>query len=414
MKRARKRCWRILAFVLPANPLLVGWIQPFDAIGRASHVLDSGLLLLLLSRSPRIILAWISILATSLETQALQRHSMSNDHRIQFSIGSGSSGTEPGELGLPRGLAFDERLGLLYVVDNLNDRTQGFSCDDGSFVCLFGRHSRPWGIAIDHKHDRLLVTEMRTNRLQSWSLCERSLVSTVGRAGSNHLEFMHPQGVALDKRHDRVVVAEAGNERLQVLSSVDLSFVFSIGREGGRPGEFFLPSAVAVDHERGRIVVADQGNNRMQVLSAIDGSFLFEFGSRGTEPGLFKRPQGVCIANHGRIIVADADNARLQAFTHDGRYISSFDCGREKPWTVAYDEHRGLIAFAAVHRVHVIGANRWLAGTFTWRVDRHRYAPKEVRHVVLIITMIRSLIHETTFSLLPNELLFEIFEHLYC
>jgi len=140
---------------------------------------------------------------------------------------------------------------------------------------------------------------------------------------------------------------------------------------------------------------------------------LFEFGSQGDQPCQFKNPRGLCIANQGRIIVADSGNYRLQAFTHEGHRISSFDCGLESPSGVAFDDHRGLIAFTAGNRVHVIGANQWLADTFTWRPDRHRYAPSWMKQAVSTMTMIRSLVDESnTMSMIPNELLFEIFSML--
>ena len=118
------------------------------------------------------------------------------------------------------------------------------------------------------------------------------------------------------------------------------------------------------------------------------------------------------MTNQGRIIVADHYNVRLQAFTHEGHHISSFDCGRECPYGVAFDEHRGLIAFSAYHQVHVIGANQWLPDTlFAWRPDLHRYAPSWMKQAVLMTTMIR-LVDESAMSMIPNELLFEIFSFL--
>ena len=141
--------------------------------------------------------------------------------------------------------------------------------------------------------------------------------------------------------------------------------------------------------------------------------FRSEFGSYGNQPCQLDSPFGVCIANQGRIIVADRDNNRLQSFTHEGHHISSFDCGSERPFAVAFDEHRGLIAFTANHRVHVIGANQWLADTFTWHPDRHRYAPSSMKQAVSTMTMIRSLdVESSAMSMIPNELLFEIFSHL--
>ena len=134
----------------------------------------------------------------------------------------------------------------------------------------------------------------------------------------------------------------------------------------------------------------------------------------GDQPGQFDNPQGLCIDNQGRIIAADFNNRRLQSFTHEGHHISSLDCGDTRPFGVAFDEHRGLIAFSTRHRVHVIGANQWLADTkFVWHPDRHRYAPSWMKQAVSTMTMIRSLVDESSaMSMIPNELLFEIFSFL--
>jgi len=343
---------------------------------------------------------------------------MATDTRIKLSIGTKEQGDADGQFSEPLDLAFDHHRGLLFVVDFGNHRVQAFSCDDGgSFVSKLGEEGNqpgqfqyPWGIAIDHDHDRILVVDFGNDRVQSWSLSDQSLLSCIGHRGSGDLEFNDPQGIAIDKHHHRIIITDAGNHRLVFLSSIDLSFLFSVGsKQGSRPGEFSLPSSVAIDDDRHRIIVTDTNNHRVQVLSSIDGSFLFEFGSKGQ----FNYPQGLCIANQGRIIVADFFNNRLQSFTHEGHHISSFDCGTEYPYGIAFDEHRGLIAFSAGHRVHVIGADQWLADTFTWRVDRHRYAPSWTKQAVSTMTMIRSVVDESSaMSMIPNELLFEIFSWL--
>jgi len=343
-----------------------------------------------------------------------------DDARIKLSIGTKQQGNADGLFAWPRGLEFDHRRGLLLVVDTNNHRVQVFSCDGGSFVSKFGEHGtqpgqfrHPFGIAIDHDHDRILITEYFNHRVQSWSLSDQSLLSCIGEHGSGDLEFQHPQGIAIDKHHHRIIIVDTYNHRLVFLSSIDLSFLFSIGgKQGLQPGEFYSPSSIAIDDDRHRIIVSDTFTHRVQVLSSIDGSFLFEFGSEGDQPCQFNCPQGVCIDNQGRIIVADNCNHRLQAFTHEGHHISSFDCGREPPGGVAFDEHRGLIAFSAGSRVHVIGANRWLADTFAWRPDRHRYAPRWIKQAVSTMTMIRSLVDDSAMSMIPNELLFEIFSFL--
>jgi len=345
---------------------------------------------------------------------------LDRDARIKLSIGTKQRGTANGQFNNTRGLVFDHHRGLLLVADCWNHRVQVLSSIDGSFVSKFGEQGGepgefryPYASAIDHDHDRILVVDYGNHRVQSWSLSERSFLSCVGKYGSGDLEFHYPQGIAIDKHHRRIIIVDRYNHRLVFLSSIDLSLLFSVGgKEGSRPGEFQYPSSVAIDDDRHRIIVTDTENHRVQVLSSIDGSFLFEFGDEGDQPCQFRYPDGVCIANQGRIIVADQNNHRLQSFTHEGHHISSFDCRRGKPSGIAFDEHRGLIAFTTDRQVHVIGANQWLADTFTWRPDRHRYAPSWMKQAVLTMTMIRSLVDESAMSMIPNELLFEIFSML--
>jgi len=353
-----------------------------------------------------------------------QPHHDDIDARIKISIGTIQQSDDDGSFHKPRSLAFDHHRDLLMVVDTCNHRVQVFSCDEGfSFVSKLGEYGHqsgqfeyPWGLAIDHDHDRILIVDNGNNRVQSWSLSNQSFLSSIGKNGTGYLEFTFPRGIAIDNHHRHIVVADTCNNRLVFLSSIDLSFLFEIGKQGSRPGELDYPSSIAIDHDRCRIIVSDTMNHRMQVLSSIDGSFLLEFGQQGDQPGQFNLPQGLCIDNQGRIIVADYNNHRLQSFTPEGHHISSFDCrSLGQPYDVAFDEHRGLIAFSAYNQVHVIGANQWLADTFTWRPDRHRYAPRWMKQAISTMTMIRSLIDDgesASMSMIPNEILFEIFSFL--
>jgi len=356
-----------------------------------------------------------------------QLHHDDIDARIKLSIGASQRSRDDGLFDWAKSLAFDHHRDLLMVVDRTNHRVQVFSCDDDdegfSFVSKFGeagdrpgQFQYPNGIAIDHDHDRILVTDRGNCRVQSWSLSDQSLLSCIGQYGTGDLEFKLPEGIVIDNHHRRIIIADTNNNRLVFLSSIDLSFLFEIGKPGSRPGEFDYPSSIAVDHDRCRIIVSDSNNHRVQVLSSIDGSFLLEFGSHGNQPGEFSFPHGLCIDNQGRVIVADTGNLRLQSFTPEGHHISSFDCrSLREPFGAAFDEHRGLIAFSTRNRVHVIGANQWLADTFTWRPDRHRYAPSWMKQAISTMTMIRSLVDDgesASMSMIPNEILFEIFSFL--
>jgi len=376
-----------------------------------------------LTRSSLVVV--VIVIDIVLEIEEMEDDTLDRDARIKLSIGTKDYGEADAQFNNSSGLVFDHHRGLLLVVDSGNHRVQVFSCDDddngGSFVSKFGaqgngpgqfRLQYPWGIAIDHDHDRILVANTGNNRIQSWSLSDQSFLSCIGQRDIRCLGFAGPQGIAIDKHHHRIVMLDFNNDRLVFLSSIDLSFLFSVGhKRRTRPGDFYYPSGIAIDHDRHRIIVSESKHNRVRLWS-IDGSFLFQFGEFGKQPGKFMSPKGVCVDNHGRIIVADTENYRLQAFTHEGHHISSFHCGYARPCGVAFDEHRGLIAFSTGNRVHVIGANQWLADTFTWRPDRHRYAPSWMKQAVSTMTMIRSLVDESAMSMIPNELLFEIFSFL--
>jgi len=360
------------------------------------------------------------VVVREIEVEEMGDDPLARDARIKLTIGTKKRRATDGPC--PVSLAFDHRRGLLLVSDAIGNVVHVYSyTNDGSPVSKLGKKgSRPghfqniWGLAIDHDNDRILIVDSANYRVQSWSLSEQSFLSCIGQHGSGGIKLNYPHGIAIDKHHRRIVIADTHHNRLVFLSSIDLSLLFSVGKEGTQPGEFDWPFCVAIDDDRQRVIVVDSLNHRVQVLSSIDGSFLFEFGSEGNQPGQFKDPHGVCVDNQGRIIVTDFSNCRLQAFTHEGHHISSFNCGREKPLAVAFDEHRGLIAFSAGHRVHVIGANQWLPDTkFTWRPERHRDAPSSMKRAVSTMTMIRSLADESdVMSMIPNELLFEIFSYL--
>ena len=321
-----------------------------------------------------------------------------HDHRIKYTIADEAL---RGQLHV----TIASSRGYMAVLGS-SARPRWYSCDDGSFVCEASAAAERLGfsLAFECAHDRLWIVyhKFGGNQLHVCSVLEGEFEFAVEHEG------FRPCSVAVDHKHHRVL-AIASN-RVVALSALDGSLLFEFALPPNRSEDW--PDFLCVDQERDRIIVTDSNNNRVQVLSSIDGSFLFEFGSRGNQSGQLLLPHGVCIDNQGRIIVADHSNRRLQAFTHEGHHISSFDCGTESPAEVAFDEHRGLIAFSAGDRVHVIGANQWLPGTFTWRPDLHRYAPSWMKQAVSTMTMIRSLVDESAMSMIPNELLFEIFSHL--
>jgi hypothetical protein len=78
------------------------------------------------------------------------------------------------------------------------------------------------------------------------------------------------------------------------------NFLASFGHWGSGPGEFKTPHALDID-SHGRLVVGDRGNNRLQVLD-MDGNFIEQFKQ-------YSRPSGIFITDDDTIFVADSESA---------------------------------------------------------------------------------------------------------
>ena len=87
--------------------------------------------------------------------------------------------------------------------------------------------------------------------------------------------------------------------------------------EGGRgngQGQFASPRGIAVD-TKGNLYVSDTENGRIQAFSP-DGTFLTSFGT-----GILEQPNGIVTDAKGNIYVADAAKRQIVAFTADGKLV---------------------------------------------------------------------------------------------
>jgi DNA-binding beta-propeller fold protein YncE len=90
---------------------------------------------------------------------------------------------------------------------------------------------------------------------------------------------------------------------------------------GGDP--FNLPTDLAFAPSGELFITDGYGNARVHKFAA-DGTYLFSWGEPGTGAGEFNMPHGVHIDKHGRVLVCDRENDRVQVFTQEGTYLSTW------------------------------------------------------------------------------------------
>lgn len=88
-------------------------------------------------------------------------------------------------------------------------------------------------------------------------------------------------------------------------------------------GPFNLPTDIALTPSGEMFITDGYGNARVHKFAA-DGTYLFSWGEPGTGPGEFNMPHGVWIDRHGRVLVCDRENDRVQVFSQEGEFLNSW------------------------------------------------------------------------------------------
>ncbi len=109
--------------------------------------------------------------------------------------------------------------------------------------------------------------------------------------------------------------------------------LFESTQPGNKNGQFRTPRDIAVAPD-GTILVLDSENARVQRFDK-DGKFLGKFGSSGKDDGKFalaqnnSGPSGLTVDEDGNIYVADSWNYRIQKFDKDGKFLLKWGDGKD-------------------------------------------------------------------------------------
>lgn len=218
-----------------------------------------------------------------------------------------------GRVVLPIGVAVAAD-GMVFVSDANQKRIFGYD-PKGDLKISIGKKGEflnPAGLAINNELKRLYVVDSFGHSVHAYSLQGEKLFH-FGRNGAEDGEFHYPTNAAIDRRNGDVYIVDTQNFRVQVFDK-DGKFIRKFGDLGDIPGTFSRPKGIGIDSE-GHVYVADAAFNNFQIFND-KGDVLEYIGSAGSNPGFFQLPAGLYVDEKDRIFVVDSLNTRVQVFQY--------------------------------------------------------------------------------------------------
>ncbi|XP_022798043.1 tripartite motif-containing protein 2-like [Stylophora pistillata] len=197
----------------------------------------------------------------------------------------------------------------VYLFDNQGDFLQKIGCE-GTYD---GHFNFPTDV-IFIDDDEILVSDQNNHRIQRFSSQTGTFIRSFGKHGSGKGQFNRPFGLFMDDQ-EQIVVTDVGNKKIHVLTK-DGESIFTFGDNG--PEE--LSNPLSCVRYKDKFFVSDMEDHSIKVFD-ITGQFLYKFGSQGTANGQFMAPFGLHIDRFNCLLVCDRNNARVQKFSLDGRFL---------------------------------------------------------------------------------------------
>ena len=254
-------------------------------------------------------------------------------YKYSFSIGSQARG-EQGQFFRPIDIATDDKSGYVAVADE--KRVQIYSLK-GRYLGGIGTNklSSPTSVAFTKSSELIVVSS-------NMIFCFDQRYRFVKTITNKQLNVPRRLTVAGD---GRLVVCNWGDHTVRVLSSDGSQLLLTI-RESANG----LPRH-AVCHQK-MIFVSYYWAGVVKVFSEKDGVFLYSIGI--SKPSY---PLGLEVDRFDNLVVCDRDNARLQIFTLDGKFLNTVEGqhnGLSEPYSIAVSSASQLfVTDYSKHCVHV-------------------------------------------------------------
>jgi len=179
------------------------------------------------------------------------------------------------------------------------------------------------GIAVDDK-DQVWVFTRAYPPVQVYTTGGKFV-----RAWGDDLITMTPKGlgshqIEIDGRGHVWLVDAPGNVVMECTPDGKLLRTLGTrGEAGCDETHFDRPTDVAIAPD-GQVFVTDGYGNARVVHFDAAGEFVKAWGKLGTGPGEFSIPHSIVLDSKGQIYVADRNNARVQVFDQNGRFLDQW------------------------------------------------------------------------------------------
>jgi RHS repeat-associated protein len=240
----------------------------------------------------------------------------------------GSLGTGNGQFKEPKGIAFNESNGEMFVVDSGNSRIESFT-SAGVYKSQGATASGARGI-VSAGGGLFYVSNATTNEIEEFIGVTK--FSAFGSTGTGNGQFKSPTGLAYVG--SRLYVVDTGNNRVQKFNGT--TYVSQFGSAGTGTGQFKEPLGISSS-----LVVVDSGNNRLEGFEE-NGNCMWQVGSSGTGNGQFKAPTGD-VSEGENLWVVDSGNNRVEKFGKVTQAETPLapglppSVGTQSAWTVDYN-----------------------------------------------------------------------------
>ena len=224
-------------------------------------------------------------------------------------IVTGKTGTAPGELSNPYGVAIDENTHQIFVANYIKDRVVIFS-ETGEYIYQLGvgQLNFPYGVA--NHGDSVYVSCLGDHTVSRFSLTNTSLVRRI-EEGSKDGEFDSPTQLTTDSI-GRVFIADTDNYRI-CIHDPDLNHLYNITLQS-----MLQPLDVKVSRDR-LYVLCHFGNLCMLVLT-LEGDKLHSIITR--EEGMDRsNPRFFCFDSLNNFVLSDGMSHSIRIFSPEGNLL---------------------------------------------------------------------------------------------